>query len=212
MSTKIEKLTDLRFLRVFDIQYAEGRHYYNATRRTQEELVVTKDDEAFRAMIPDAVSCCVILDNPGEEPRLLLANEWRYPIGRFVLGVPAGLIDPEDRGLPREEAVYATARRELKEETGLIFSENDSISMINPCLFSTPGMTDECNAMVKMVLRGHDPATLDQSGCEGTELFNGFALLTKEDAKRLMRQGCDDAGVFYSVYTWIALAAFVADL
>ncbi|MBQ6036552.1 MAG: NUDIX hydrolase, partial [Lachnospiraceae bacterium] len=97
MRSKIESLFETRFLRFFDIRYAEGKHYFTATRRTQEDMLANMDDEAFRNMLPDAVSCCVILRTEGEEDRLLLTEEYRYPIGQFLLSVPAGLIDPEDR-------------------------------------------------------------------------------------------------------------------
>ena len=30
---KIKKLIESKFIKVFDLQYQEGRHYYNATRR-----------------------------------------------------------------------------------------------------------------------------------------------------------------------------------
>ena len=53
------------FLRVFDLQYAPGRHYYDATRRTAEQLVAPKSEEAFQAMTADAVTCVVVLQTPG---------------------------------------------------------------------------------------------------------------------------------------------------
>ncbi len=210
MDTKVEKLFDKKFIRVFDIQYREGRHYYDATRRDEQELVALKDDAAFRAMLPDAVSCVVIVENAGEAPRLLLSREWRYPVWQFLLSVPAGLIDPEDKTLPREQAIFATAVREMKEETGVTVGENDSIEMISPCLFSTPGMTDESNAMVLITLRDHDLSALSQSGAEGSELFDGFVLLEKADAQRILKNGCDDQGVFYSIYTQVALLTFLS--
>lgn len=210
MDTKVEKLFDKKFIRVFDIQYREGRHYYDATRRDEQDLVALKDDADFRAMLPDAVSCVVIVENAGEAPRLLLSREWRYPVGQFLLSVPAGLIDPEDKMLPREQAIFATAVREMKEETGVTVGENDSIEMISPCLFSTPGMTDESNAMVLITLRDHDLSVLTQSGAEGSELFDGFVLLEKADAQRILKNGCDDQGVFYSIYTQVALLTFLS--
>ena len=88
----VEMVFDSPYIRVADLQYAPGRHYYDATRRTTDDLTATKSDEEFRTMLPDAVSCIVILDTPGEEPKLLLSYEFRYPAGQFLLSVPAGLI------------------------------------------------------------------------------------------------------------------------
>lgn len=197
------------YIRVADLQYAPGRHYYDATRRTTDDLTATKSDEEFRTMLPDAVSCIVILDTPGEEPRLLLSYEFRYPAGQFLLSVPAGLIDKEDK--EGQNPIISTALREIREETGLKTAQGDSAVIVNPLLFSSPGMTDESNALVCVVLHSADLDELSQEGAVGSELFDGFALLTKADAMDVLRKGRDARGNFYSVYTWAALAFFVSD-
>ena len=102
--------------------------------------------------------------------------------------------------------------RELLEETGLKVTEEDEVSIINPCLFSTPGMTDESNALVKIVLNRDSLNGMSQDGAVGGELFDGFDLLTKAQAKKILEDGVDEHGIYYSVYTWAALTYFVADL
>ena len=62
------------YLNVFDYRYAPERHYYNATRRKTGDLAATKDEQSFKAMVPDAVSCIVIVYTPGSKPRLLLTH------------------------------------------------------------------------------------------------------------------------------------------
>ena len=57
----IKPLFESKYIKVFDLQYGENRHYYNATRRSLENLVAVKSDEEFRNMLPDAVTCVVIL-------------------------------------------------------------------------------------------------------------------------------------------------------
>ena len=52
----IKTLLETKFIKVFDLQYAEGRHYYNATRRSADDLVAVKSTEEFQNMLPDAVS------------------------------------------------------------------------------------------------------------------------------------------------------------
>lgn len=206
----VEMVFESPYVRVADLQYAPGRHYYDATRRRPEDLVAVMPDEEFGAMLPDGVSCIVILDRPGEEPKLLLSREFRYPAGRFMLSVPAGLMDEKDKG--EEDPIRTTALREIREETGLEAGEGDSLTVINPVLFSSPGLTDETNALVCVVLHSADPAALSQEGAEGSEQFDGFALLDRERAAEILRQGRDDRGNFYSVYTWAALIYFVAGL
>ena len=205
---KVETILDKKFIRVFDLQYAEGRHYFDATRRSLDDLAAVKSEEEFKKMLPDAVSCVVIIELPGQEPQLLLSYEYRYPAGRFLLGVPAGLLDKDDESA--ESPVIATAIREIHEETGIIVDlDRDDVSIINPLLFSTPGMTDESNALVKIVLRLENLDQLTQEGAEGQECFDGFCLVNKEEAKEILKNGVDKNGHFYSMYTWAALTTFV---
>lgn len=231
---KIKSLFESKFIKVFDFQYREGRHYYNATRRDENDLVATKSTEEFKKMLPDAVSCVVIWNPSGADskadnsidmqmtdikqhsskPRLLMNREFRYPTGQYLLSVPAGLIDPEDCTGDNDNTapLIKTAMRELHEETGLKVTEEDDVSIINPCLFSTPGMTDESNALVKIVLNRNSLNGMSQEGAVGGELFDGFDLLTKAQAKKILEDGVDEHGIYYSVYTWAALTYFVADL
>lgn len=206
----VKPLLETRFIRVYDLEYAPGRHYYDATRREAAELVALKDEAQAKTMLPDAVSCVVVIHAEGEEPKLLLSMEYRYPAGRFLLSVPAGLIDPADRDT--DDALLTTARREIQEETGLTVGEGDTMEVINPFVYSTPGMTDESNALVGVHLHVKDLAALTQAGAEGSELFDGFVLLTRDEAREVMRSGRDANGNFYSVYTFIALCWFVAGL
>ena len=208
---KVDTVLDKKFIRVFDLQYAEGAHYFDATRRPLENIVATKTEEEFKKMLPDAVSCVVIIELPGQEPQLLLSYEYRYPAGRFLLSVPAGLMDPEDKD--EADPIATTAIREIHEETGIVVdTKRDSVSVINPLLFSTPGMTDESNALVQVILRMDNLDEMNQEGCEGPECFNGFSLVTKDQAREILKKGVDENGHFYSVYTWAALMYFVTDM
>lgn len=206
----VKPLFESKFIKVFDLQYEEGKHYFDATRRTADNLMAVKTEEEFKAALPDAVTCVVILNINGEEPKLLLDYEYRYPAGQFLLSPPAGLLDPEDAACA--EPLLATARREIEEETGLILKETDKLFTINPLLFSTPGMTDESNALVCAVITLDDTSQLSQEGAVGTECFNGFELISKKEAATLLTNGRDKNGIFYSVFTWAALMYFVSDL
>ena len=206
----VKPLFESKFIKVFDLQYEEGKHYFDATRRPADNLMAIKSDEEFKSALPDAVTCIVIFNIPGEDPMLLLDYEYRYPAGQFLLSPPAGLLDPEDANAP--DPLLATAKREIEEETGLILKEEDNLFTINPLLFSTPGMTDESNALVCAVIRSADTSALTQEGAVGSECFNGFELLTKAEATKILTNGRDKNGIFYSVFTWAALMYFVSDL
>ena len=58
----IETLYETRFLRCYDLQYAEGKHYYEASRREKGDLVADKTDDDFREMLPDAVTISIDID------------------------------------------------------------------------------------------------------------------------------------------------------
>lgn len=205
---KVHSVYESRFLKVFGLEYIEGKQYMNATRRSREELVALKKGEVFENMLPDAVSCVVIIN--GSEPKLLLTYEFRYPLGQYILSVPAGLIDPEDKNRP--QPIIETAKRELIEEANIILGDKDRIEIINPVLFSTPGMTDESNALVCVVIDENTALNLSHDGCEGTEMFEDFVMLNRDEALRILKQGRDDNGVFYSMYTWAGLMYFASDM
>ena len=206
----IETLLETRFVKVYDLQYAPGRHYYDASRREKDELIAVKSDEEFRTMAPDAATCILIMRSKAKEPRLFLQYEYRYPTGRFLLSPPAGLIDKEDIG--KEDAVILTARREIFEETGVTVRDTDKIFEVNPLVFSSPGLTDECNALVCAVVSVEGEDEITQDGAVGSEYFDGYVLLTEDDARRVLREGRDAVGNFYSVYTWAALIYFVSGM
>lgn len=216
----VKPLLEEKFIKVYDLQYEEGKHYFDATRRSLDNLVAIKSDKEFREMLPDAVTCVVILKTENEEPRLLLTREYRYPAGQFLLSPPAGLLDPEDAATdsadpcnaPQTAPVRSAAKREIEEETGIRLTDRDELFVINPLLFSTPGMTDESNALACAVVNLEDTSSLTQDGAVGSECFDGFELLTAADAREILKNGKDKDGIFYSVYTWAALMYFVSDL
>ncbi|KAL4888784.1 NUDIX hydrolase domain-like protein [Aspergillus ambiguus] len=84
----------------------------------------------------DGVGIVTILNKP-TGPELLLQKQYRPPIDKVVIEVPAGLIDAG-------ETVEECAVRELKEETGYVgFAEQTSCVMYND-----PGF---CNTNLNMV-------------------------------------------------------------
>ena len=203
-----KQVFDSKYIKVFDFQYEEGRHYYDATRRDKDDLVVFKSDEEFKNMLPDAVTCIIVITGKAvDEPKLLLTYEFRYPAGQFLLCPTAGIMDPSDK--EAAEPLFETAKREIREETGITITDNCKFSVVSPLLFSTPGMTDESNAIVLCEIELDDLSQLSTDNSEDSEHFNGFELYSKEEARKILLDGRDKNGRFYSVYTWIALSWFV---
>jgi ADP-ribose pyrophosphatase len=88
----------------------ESRELFASPRFSlNEERWSTRDGRVSRPVIhhPGAVAVLAQPD-PGS---VLLVRQFRYPIRRWTLEIPAGTRDPR-------ESAEATARRELKEEAG----------------------------------------------------------------------------------------------
>lgn len=205
---QIQSLFDAKFIKVVDIQYEEGKHYYNATRRNMDDLVCLKSDAEFQKMVPDAVSIALILLME-EGPRLYMSYEYRYPAGRFLLSPVAGLVDEEDK--EKESPLCSAAVREIQEETGITIKESDRVFVVNPLVFSTPGMSDESNGIVAAVIADVKDVHVDQSGAVGSEKFAGYRLLSLEEAKELLVRGRDEYGNFFPVYGLVVLQYFVSE-
>ena len=204
----IETLYETRFLKCYDIQYAQGKHYYVASRREKDDLVAKRSDAEIKQLLPDAVTIAVVLHLPGNETRLLMSYEYRYAVGQFLLSPVAGLLDPEDK--KSEEPLISAAKREIREESGLTVKPTDKVYVLNPCAYCTPGMTDESNAFLCAEITLDDLKELNQNGAEGSELFDGFELLDRERAKRIYQSGRDEHGNFYSLATWTVLSIFLS--
>jgi ADP-ribose pyrophosphatase len=203
----IETLYESRFLKCYDLRYAEGKHYYAASRRGKDDLVAQMTDDEFRAMLPDAVTVAVVLHLPGGDNRLLMTYEYRYPVGQYLLSPVAGLLDPEDR--ESADPLVSAAIREIREESGLTVRESDRVTVLNPCAFCTPGITDESNAFLCAEITLNDLSELNQNGAVGAERFDGFELLDRERAQKIFRSGRDEHGNFFSLAAWMVLSIFL---
>jgi ADP-ribose pyrophosphatase len=78
--------------------------------------------------------------------------------------------------------------------------------------FSSPGMTDESNALVCAVVTLEDSSSLNHKGIEGSERMEGFRLLTRQEALEIIKSGRDEFGNTFSLMTWSALMYFISDL
>ena len=73
--------------------------------------------------------------------RLLLVEQFRVPVGKVVIELPAGLVGDDTH--PADKSVTAAVRRELREETGY-----DCKRVIVLCKGSVlPGLSDELNSL-----------------------------------------------------------------
>jgi ADP-ribose pyrophosphatase len=77
---------------------------------------------------PGAVAIVALLD----DGRVVLERQYRYPLGRDFIEIPAGKLEPGEDHL-------ATARRELLEETGYVAAEWRRLGLIHNAI----GYSDE---------------------------------------------------------------------
>ena len=94
-----------------------------------------------------------------EADHVLLVEQYRVPLGRRCIELPAGLIGDDD-GSEGEEPVAAAAR-ELEEETGYRAGQMELIGEF----WSSPGMVSESFSLI----RAHDLAKVGEGGGTDSE-------------------------------------------
>jgi ADP-ribose pyrophosphatase len=96
----------------------------------KDKVLLPDGRESVREYIvhPGAVVVLAFLDNG----RLLFERQFRYPLRRVFLELPAGKID-------HGEPILDTARRELLEETGYAARDWEYLGVMHPCI----GYSDE---------------------------------------------------------------------
>ncbi|HEX8486420.1 NUDIX hydrolase [Sphingomonas sp.] len=76
-----------------------------------------------------------------DEGHVLLIEQYRAPLGRICLELPAGLVGDTDA----DESIEAAANRELEEETGYRAAHVERLGTFH----SSPGMTSEAFDLVR---------------------------------------------------------------
>src|SRR4051812_45610792 len=128
----LEKLTNEKWLNLFAANFKNNDH-------TGRWVFASRKETPHRGPNrPDAVVIVPTLVKNRKRTALVLVKEYRVPIGKYVYGFPAGLIE-------RGESVEKSARREMIEETGL---EVVKIKSVSPAVYSSSGLTDESATML----------------------------------------------------------------
>lgn len=176
---EIKKLTNYKWLNLFAIDFID------ASGKPNSWLMASRKNNPLAEKAPRA-DAVVIVPWHTEERKLVLLHEFRVPINGRQYAFPAGLIDPG-------ETVESTARRELKEETGLDLTE---IVMTSPPLNSSAGLTDEAINIVFAHCTGR-PRNVSLRAEEAETV-----LVSQAEALALMR---DSANVF-DVRAWLVMS------
>ncbi|WP_293990657.1 NUDIX hydrolase [Sphingomonas sp.] len=76
-----------------------------------------------------------------DDGHVLLVEQYRVPLGRACLELPAGLVGDEQAG----ESAETSAARELEEETGYRAAKVTALGTF----YASPGMVSECFTLVR---------------------------------------------------------------
>lgn len=151
----IEKLSDNKFLNLFNLRYEDKDYYIASRRKDVKDMAVNNVGKEIKT---DAVMIVPIYNN-GD---LVLIKQFRPAINDYIYEFPAGLVDDN-------ESIMEASRRELKEEVGLDIE--DSILLIPPS-YTSVGMSDETIAIILANVSGE----LSTEGNEGTEDIEPIVL------------------------------------
>ena len=183
------QLTSQKWLNLFETTYTNklGKvcKWIFASRR--KEPVVVGDRKADAVIIVP-----IYKDTTAHVSKVVLIKQYRPAIGGDECEFPAGLIDGD-------ESYHATARRELKEETGL---EMDDVRKYIPPCYSSSGMTDESVAMVFATCYG-TPYT------DGNEESEDIEIITLE--RHEIGEFLDVPGRLFSIKTYLGLLLMISD-
>ena len=105
------------------------------------ELVVTPGGWEFVRRVGNPRSVGIIALNPDRQ--LVLISQYRFPIGKVCVEIPAGLAGDADAG----ETWQAAALRELREETGYTASDMEYLTY-GP---SSAGLATECILLARAI-------------------------------------------------------------
>ena len=132
--------TNHRFLNFFTYTYEVNKQgqvsdypYFVASRHKKEDLnAVTRSYKR-----PDGVLMMVIKE--GDEPSLLMIEQFRPPMNTTILEVPAGLLEESDLN------ELSAAKRECVEEAGV---ELVDVELLCPASPTSAGLSDELVSVV----------------------------------------------------------------
>jgi 8-oxo-dGTP pyrophosphatase MutT (NUDIX family) len=118
-----------------------------APPRTWDAVQRTTRGAAAAADAAVVVATLRLAAGGGDDPRVLLVKQFRPPVGRVTVELPAGLVDAG-------EAPAEAALRELREETGFV---GRAVAVSRPqCL--SPGMSGEAVVVVRVDVEGQAAA------------------------------------------------------
>ncbi len=172
--TDIRALTDNPYLNLYEMDAVASSgapfHYYFASRRKGDNIRI-------RTGLTDPEGVLVYAIDADDPSRILLIHQYRYPVGRYLYELPAGLI--EEGETPEEAAI-----REIREETGMVFTPHEAPgSVLTRPYMLAQGISDEAGINVFGTVKGE----LTTSYQEDTEYIRPM-WADRGEAKRILSE------------------------
>ena len=178
----IRKIHEGKFITRYDVDYvtAEGhaKTYEIISRNSSIQTLEQLQNRQSNAVV------MVLTDASGQ--RILVNREYRMAMAQWIYNFPAGLIDAG-------ETPEQSARRELREETGLTLTRIDDV-LDNS--YSAVGFANERNVTVFGTAAGE----FKKSTSDMEEIVPGW--YTREEIKRLLRTEPFAARTQAYCYAW----------
>ncbi|MEO0453909.1 MAG: NUDIX hydrolase [Verrucomicrobiota bacterium] len=141
-----------------------------------------------------AGAVCIFALKRGEPDLIILVKQFRPPLAKSILELPAGLIEPG-------HSVEETALKELREETGYL----GHILHTGPAVYNSPGLTDENVTAVTVEITGRTDQALEED--EMIEVVEVPLNDLRHHLESFHRDGlCIDAKLWY-LATGLAFSA-----
>ncbi|MCJ7690188.1 MAG: NUDIX hydrolase [Clostridiaceae bacterium] len=141
----ITLLADTKYLKLYNAEYTNKKGgLRNWSIASRKDLTTLKNNYFNGA--EENIDAVIIVATHMDEDKIVVIKQFRIPLNDYVYEIPAGLIDPG-------EDVETTAKRELKEETGLDLIKID-YNKTKPKVYISTGMTDESVALVYCTCSG----------------------------------------------------------
>ena len=110
---------ETKYIKTCKIKYLNKKTGKEIPFELAERPTKVTNDKNENLVIPDAVSALTYFVEDGRV-YFVLANQFRFPIGRREISLFAGLVDKEDfkKGIAVEKGLLNSVKRELGEESG----------------------------------------------------------------------------------------------
>ncbi|MBK5240667.1 MAG: NUDIX hydrolase [Clostridium sp.] len=141
----ITLLADTKYLKLYNAEYTNKKGGLKNWSIASRKDLTTLRNNYFNGA-DENIDAVIVVATHMDEDKIVVIKQFRIPLNDYVYEIPAGLIDPG-------EDLETTAKRELKEETGLDLIEID-YNKTKPKVYVSTGMTDESVALVYCTCSG----------------------------------------------------------